>query len=173
MRVAYALAPAVGWFVAGSLKFIINSVGARQLAWGQMGYGGIPSTHATVVSTTALLLGLQEGFNTPAFSIAATPLRSITNREIEQIDKTLTYISGLPPGLSFRKMRTSQKVPNQHFNMKVVEALVAAIAEAKQSENPTPIRLTSANDSGAYITGKYRGRAIVFEPSRPGESRSY
>jgi acid phosphatase family membrane protein YuiD len=72
VKFAYIIAPAFGWLVAGSLKFVINTIRARQLAWSQIGYGGFPSTHSSIVSTTALLVGLREGFNTSAFAIATT-----------------------------------------------------------------------------------------------------
>jgi acid phosphatase family membrane protein YuiD len=61
----------LGWVVAGSVKFAINSLRARGLAWRQIGYGGMPSTHSTIVSTTAVLVGLREGWNSAAFSVAA------------------------------------------------------------------------------------------------------
>lgn len=69
---AYAIAPFAGWFVAGSLKFAVNSLRSRRLAWDQLGLGGMPSTHTAVVSTTAALIGLREGIHTAFFSIAAT-----------------------------------------------------------------------------------------------------
>jgi acid phosphatase family membrane protein YuiD len=68
----YLVAPFVGWLVAGSLKFAINSLRSRGPAWKQIGYGGFPSTHSTIVTTTAALVGFREGFDTPAFAIAAT-----------------------------------------------------------------------------------------------------
>lgn len=69
--VPFAIAPFFGWLVAGSLKFAINTIRQRGAAWSQIGYGGMPSTHTTIVSTTALLIGLREGWNTPAFAAAA------------------------------------------------------------------------------------------------------
>ncbi|MDP9348606.1 MAG: divergent PAP2 family protein [Gemmatimonadota bacterium] len=66
------VAPLVGWLMAGSLKFVINSVRSRRLAWDLIGYGGMPSTHTAIVTTTAFLVGLKEGWTTPVFSIAAT-----------------------------------------------------------------------------------------------------
>lgn len=72
MKLAYVIAPAIGWLVAGSVKFLINSLRQKQLAFSQIGYGGIPSTHSSIVSTTAMLVGLREGFNTPVFAIAMT-----------------------------------------------------------------------------------------------------
>jgi acid phosphatase family membrane protein YuiD len=69
---AYLIAPLVGWVVAGSLKFAINSFKSRAPAWREIGYGGMPSTHAAIVGTTAVLVGLKEGWNTAVFAIAAT-----------------------------------------------------------------------------------------------------
>lgn len=74
MDLAYAVAPLVGWLASGTLKFVINSARTRRLAYDQIGYGGLPSTHTTIVSTPAFLIGLRDGWNTPAFSVAAALL---------------------------------------------------------------------------------------------------
>lgn len=68
----YLVAPLFAWLVAGSLKFAINSLKLRGPAWSQVGYGGLPSTHTSIVSTTAVLIGLREGWNTPVLGAAAT-----------------------------------------------------------------------------------------------------
>jgi hypothetical protein len=68
---AFVIAPFLGWVVAGSVKFAINSLRGRALAWQQIGYGGMPSTHSTIVSTTTVLIGLREGWNSAPFSVAA------------------------------------------------------------------------------------------------------
>lgn len=72
MNIGYVVAPFFGWLMAGSLKFMLNSLRSRRLAWDLIGYGGMPSTHTAIVTTTAFLVGLQEGWATPAFSIAVT-----------------------------------------------------------------------------------------------------
>jgi acid phosphatase family membrane protein YuiD len=72
MDLAYAVTPFLAWLVAGSLKFLINSLRARQLAFGQIGYGGLPSNHSAVVSSTAALIALREGMGHPAFGVAVT-----------------------------------------------------------------------------------------------------
>lgn len=69
---SYAIAPLFGWLVAGTLKSIINSIKARKLQFDLVGYGGLPSTHSTVVCTTASLIALRDGTNTPAFAVAMT-----------------------------------------------------------------------------------------------------
>ncbi len=70
MTYAYLLTPFLAWLVAGILKFIINSIKAKQWAFGLIGYGGLPSNHSAIVSSMASLIALKEGFNHPAFGVA-------------------------------------------------------------------------------------------------------
>ncbi|QXP85926.1 divergent PAP2 family protein [Methylococcus sp. Mc7] len=72
MDIAYAITPFLAWFAAGTLKFIINSCRARRLAFGQIGYGGLPSNHSAIVSSTAALIAFREGMSHPAFGVAVT-----------------------------------------------------------------------------------------------------
>jgi len=70
MDMSYAATPFLAWLVAGVLKFTINSVKAGQLAFGLIGYGGLPSNHSAIVSSVAALIALKEGFEHPAFGVA-------------------------------------------------------------------------------------------------------
>jgi acid phosphatase family membrane protein YuiD len=70
MDLSYALTPFLAWLVAGVLKFIINSIKARQLAFGLIGYGGMPSNHSAIVSSVAALVAFKEGVEHPAFGVA-------------------------------------------------------------------------------------------------------
>ncbi len=70
MDVSYAVTPFVAWFVAGVSKFIINSIKAKQLAFGLVGYGGLPSNHSSIVSSIAFLIAFKEGIEHPAFGVA-------------------------------------------------------------------------------------------------------
>lgn len=72
MYYAYAVTPFVAWFIAGVLKFLVNSIRTRKLAVGQIGYGGFPSNHSTVVSSMVTLIALTEGIAHPAFGVALT-----------------------------------------------------------------------------------------------------
>ncbi len=72
MSISYVVAPFVGWLVSGTLKSIHGSINAGRLHTDLFGYGGLPSTHATIVCTTASLIGLREGFNTPVFAVATS-----------------------------------------------------------------------------------------------------
>jgi hypothetical protein len=72
MDVSYVLTPFAAWLVAGVSKFIINSIKAKQLAFGLIGYGGMPSNHSAIVSSTATVIALREGIGHPAFGVAIT-----------------------------------------------------------------------------------------------------
>lgn len=69
---AYLITPFLAWLVAGLAKFAINSLKAKQLAFGLIGYGGLPSNHSAIVTSTAALIALKEGINHPAFGVAVT-----------------------------------------------------------------------------------------------------
>jgi len=72
MDITYLLTPFVAWLIAGGMKFCINSIKAKKLAFGLIGYGGLPSNHSAIVSSTATLIALKEGFDQPAFGVAIT-----------------------------------------------------------------------------------------------------
>jgi len=72
MDFSYALTPLLAWLVAGVSKFIINSIKAKQLTFGLIGYGGLPSNHSAIVSSMAALIALKEGIGHPAFGVAIT-----------------------------------------------------------------------------------------------------
>lgn len=72
MSLAYAATPITAWLCAGSLKFALNSVQQRRLAFAAIGYGGCPSNHAAIVCSTATLIALREGIGHPAFGVAVT-----------------------------------------------------------------------------------------------------
>ncbi|MFW2021904.1 divergent PAP2 family protein [Acinetobacter baumannii] len=69
---SYLITPFLAWLVAGCLKFLINSIKARQLAFGLIGYGGLPSNHSAIVSSMVALIAFKEGIDTPAFGVALT-----------------------------------------------------------------------------------------------------
>lgn len=72
MTLAYVITPFAAWFVAGVLKFIVNSIKAGKPAFGLVGYGGLPSNHSAIVSSTAALIAFREGIGHPAFGAALT-----------------------------------------------------------------------------------------------------
>ena len=72
MDLSYLIMPFFAWLVAGISKFCINSVRAKQLAFGLIGYGGMPSNHSAIVSSMVALIGFTEGIEHPAFGVAIT-----------------------------------------------------------------------------------------------------
>lgn len=72
MNCAYTVTPLLAWLVAGSLKFVLSSLKARQWAFYAIGYGGMPSNHSAIVTSTAALIAFREGIGHPAFGVALT-----------------------------------------------------------------------------------------------------
>jgi uncharacterized protein len=72
MDFSYALTPFLAWLAAGVMKFSINSIKAKQLAFSMIGYGGLPSNHSAIVSSMAALIAMKEGIGHPAFGVAVT-----------------------------------------------------------------------------------------------------
>ncbi|GAB6046593.1 hypothetical protein JCM19379_04160 [Methyloparacoccus murrellii] len=97
MDLAYLVTPGLAWLTAGSLKFLVNSLRAGQWAFGQIGYGGLPSNHSAIVSSAAALVALREGIGHPAFGVAvalafvvmldANSLRRQVGRQAEAINR--------------------------------------------------------------------------------------
>lgn len=69
---SYLITPFLAWLIAGCLKFLINSIKAKQMAFGLIGYGGLPSNHSAIVSSMATLIAFKEGIDTPSFGVALT-----------------------------------------------------------------------------------------------------
>lgn len=67
----YFIAPFVGWLVSGIVKFIINYIRFGKDARNRIGNGGFPSTHTTVMTTTTALIGINEGYSSAVFGLAA------------------------------------------------------------------------------------------------------
>lgn len=70
MDIAYLVTPLLTWITVGPIKFLINSIKARQWAFNLVGNGGFPSNHSAVVSSMATLIALREGIGHPAFGVA-------------------------------------------------------------------------------------------------------
>ena len=70
MDISYLITPFIAWLIAGSAKFAINSIKAKSAAFSQIGYGGFPSNHTTIVTSIAWLIGFKEGVDAPALGVA-------------------------------------------------------------------------------------------------------
>jgi acid phosphatase family membrane protein YuiD len=72
MYLGYLITPFLTWLLAGGLKFLINCIRSRRLAFDLIGYGGLPSNHSAIVSSAVALVALREGIHHPAFGIGLT-----------------------------------------------------------------------------------------------------
>ncbi|MFH1493840.1 MAG: divergent PAP2 family protein [Pseudomonadota bacterium] len=105
---SYVITPFAAWFVAGVLKFLVNSIRAKQLAFGLIGYGGLPSNHSAIVSSMAALIALKEGISHPAFGVAlalAFIVMLDANSLRRQIGKHASVINRLVSGSSHELLR--------------------------------------------------------------------
>jgi acid phosphatase family membrane protein YuiD len=104
---SYALTPFFAWLVAGVVKFVINSLKAGHLAFGLIGYGGLPSNHSAIVSSVVALVAFKEGMEHPAFGVAlalafvvmldASSLRRQVGKHAEAINRLNAGQSELTP----------------------------------------------------------------------------
>jgi acid phosphatase family membrane protein YuiD len=72
MDYSYLITPFIAWLAAGFTKFLINSLKQKSLAFGLVGYGGLPSNHTSIVTAMPTLIYLKNGFDNPAFGVAIT-----------------------------------------------------------------------------------------------------
>lgn len=66
----YPALPFIAWFVSGTLKYAVNRWRHGRDARKLIGNGGFPSTHTSVVSSVAMLIGFDRGWDTPTFGLA-------------------------------------------------------------------------------------------------------
>ncbi|MCA1955148.1 MAG: divergent PAP2 family protein [Anaerolinea sp.] len=65
------IAALLGWFVAQTLKLPFEYLRSRKWNWGLwFSAGGMPSSHSSLVTATALACGLYEGFDSPVFALS-------------------------------------------------------------------------------------------------------
>ena len=61
----------VSWFVAQSLKIIIESVKYKKIDFSRMiSSGGMPSSHSALVTSMSTAIGMTEGFNSALFALS-------------------------------------------------------------------------------------------------------
>lgn len=72
MNYSYLITPFLTWFICGVIKFLINSIKTKKMAFDLIGYGGMPSNHSAIVSSMVSLIGFKEGIEHPAFGVSLT-----------------------------------------------------------------------------------------------------
>lgn len=97
------------WFVAQALKIPTYLWVEKKLDWMRFfGSGGMPSSHTAFVVSLTIMIGAQEGFNTPLFAAVAafativmydaTGVRRETGRQAEVLNEILrsVFVDGKP-----------------------------------------------------------------------------
>ena len=97
------------WFVAQALKIPTYLWVEKKLDWMRFfGSGGMPSSHTAFVVSLTIMIGAQEGFNSPLFAAVAafstivmydaTGVRRETGRQAEVLNEILrsVFVDGKP-----------------------------------------------------------------------------
>jgi acid phosphatase family membrane protein YuiD len=97
MDISYLITPFCAWLVAGSIKFFINSICNCRLAFDLIGYGGMPSNHASITSSAVAIIIFKQGIEHPAVVVAmalafivmldATSLRNQIGKHAQKINE--------------------------------------------------------------------------------------
>ncbi len=98
------LVPIIAWLVAQVLKLIINSLMNKRLTLSRLvGDGGMPSGHSATVTSLAAMCGIECGFISVEFAIAAvlavivmhdaTGVRRETGKQAESIISIVSVIN--------------------------------------------------------------------------------
>lgn len=132
MDLSYILTPFIAWLTAGCLKFAINSLRAKKLAFGLIGYGGLPSNHSAIVSSMTALIAFKEGISHPAFGVALT-LSFIVILDAsslrKQVGKHAVAINQLSQDLN--TSRTSLRERMGHTPVEIVAGVITGCLIAK------------------------------------------
>jgi len=130
MDLSYALTPFLAWLVAGMLKFTINSIKVGQLAFGLIGYGGLPSNHSAIVSSVAALIAFKEGISHPAFGVSlalAFVVMLDANSLRNQVGKHAHEINRLSSASEFK---TNLRERMGHTKLEIVAGLLVGVLVA-------------------------------------------
>ena len=129
MDLSYIITPFFAWLVAGCVKFAINTIRAKRLAFDLIGYGGMPSNHSSIVSSAAAIIALNEGLQEPALVVAlalafivildASSLR-------QQVGKHATAINFLNKDKTEKPFRERMG----HTRLEIFSGIITGIASA-------------------------------------------
>ena len=99
----------VAWFLAQLSKTVIYAIINKKFSWERFrGDGGMPSSHSAVVASVATITGLQLGWDSPLFAIAAilamivmhdaTGVRQETGKQAKVINNMLKLFESMGRG---------------------------------------------------------------------------
>lgn len=102
----YLLTPFIAWLVTGCVKFAVNCVKEKRLAFDLVGYGGMPSNHSAIVCSMAALIGFNHGLDSAAFGVAVTLAYIVmmdANGLRQKIAKHAVAINQIEPSAQLRE----------------------------------------------------------------------
>jgi acid phosphatase family membrane protein YuiD len=123
----YIIAPFFAWLVAGTIKFVVNSLKAKRLAFDLIGYGGLPSNHSSIVTCTTALIAMQEGLDHPAFLGAITFAFIVMldaaslRRQVGKHAATINELLARTPGKSKLRERVG------HSKIEIVSGVIVGV----------------------------------------------
>ena len=108
--------PVVAYVIAGSLKFLINTYNKKTLAFSHIGMGGFPSTHNTITSSTASVIGFELGFLTTEFLICFMILIIIA---IDSVDlrRKISDHAKIINKINKNKLKLRTRIGHSNFEM--------------------------------------------------------
>lgn len=71
-RYKYLIVPFIALILCQIIKFIVESIEAKELKWGRLfkGSGGMPSSHSTFAFTLTFMLLFNIGLDSPLFAVS-------------------------------------------------------------------------------------------------------
>ncbi|TNJ65690.1 divergent PAP2 family protein [Paenibacillus hemerocallicola] len=110
----FAIIPMIAWVASGCLKFAINSIKHGKGARSHIGNGGFPSTHTSVITSIAMLIGFTEGWDSPLFGlgVAVTMIVMIdatgVRRAVGENSRWINLLTRRNPGDGEAQLREKQ-----------------------------------------------------------------
>jgi acid phosphatase family membrane protein YuiD len=129
MDYIYIAAPFCAWFIAGVIKFLINTVKAKSFAIDQIGYGGMPSNHSAIVSSCAAIIAFNEGISHPAFGVAIT-LAFIVMLDANSLRRQIGLQAGAINSINKDKDRHQLRETIGHSRLEVCGGIVVGVGTA-------------------------------------------
>ncbi|MCZ4372668.1 divergent PAP2 family protein [Vibrio diazotrophicus] len=129
MDLSYLITPFFAWLVTGGVKFVVNTIKEKRLAFDLVGYGGMPSNHSSIVSSAVAIIAFNEGFQEPALVVAlalAFIVMLDANSLRQQIGKHAKAINKLNSCNDVQQLRERMG----HTRFEILAGIISGISSA-------------------------------------------
>lgn len=126
---SYLVTPFFAWLVAGCVKFAVNTIRTRRLAFDLIGYGGMPSNHSCIVSSAVAIIAFKEGLKHPALVVALALAFIVlldANSLRQKVGKQAEAINQLNQGKDIKPLRERMG----HTKMEILAGIVTGTVSA-------------------------------------------